>query len=91
MTVEDLVPDSESVEVTKNYLKALETRLRLLEDKEALAALMNRYCRSSDAKDWKTWSLCFTGDAAFDFGPFGTHYGREAIRTVCEAAEGTYT
>lgn len=65
-------------------------RLRLLEDKEAVAALMNRYFRAADAKDWQAWSRCWAEDGTLDFGPFGTHHGRDAIRDVCSRAEAPY-
>lgn len=71
-------------------IRDLERRLGVLEDKEALQSLMNRYCRTSDAKDWFGWSRCFVEDAEFDFGPFGTHNGRDKIREICEKAEEPY-
>lgn len=74
----------------EQLIKKMEQRIRVLEDKEALAALMNRYCRTADEKDWMAWSLCFVEDAEFDFGPFGHHFGRDKIRDVCSEAEAPY-
>jgi ketosteroid isomerase-like protein len=71
-------------------LAELERRLGVLEDKEALAALMNRYCRTADDKDWQAWSRCWTEDAEFVFGPFGVHRGRDVIREVCAESEAPY-
>lgn len=65
-------------------------RLRLLEDREAIRSLMFRYARAADAHDWEAWSLCWTEDAAFEYGPFGAHRGRVAIRDACSAAEAGY-
>lgn len=90
MTIEEVTVGSEAATAQADYVTRLEARLQVLEDKEALASLMNRYCRTSDAKDWEAWSECFAEDAEFDFGPFGTHSGRQKIREVCEAAEEPY-
>jgi hypothetical protein len=90
MTIEELTPRSGAEAALSDYIERLEARVRILEDKEALASLMNRYCRSADAKDWEAWSMCFAQDAEFDFGPFGSHRGRQSIREVCEAAEAPY-
>lgn len=76
--------------ITDDLVQQLTQRIRVLEDKEALASLMNRYCRTADENDWEGWSRCFTENADFDFGPFGQHHGREKIREVCEAAEAPY-
>jgi hypothetical protein len=90
MTTQEVNPTIGTDAALTDYVQQLEARLRVLEDKEALGALMNRYCRTSDAKDWYAWSLCFVEDAEFEFGPFGTHHGRQKIREVCEAAEEPY-
>ena len=71
-------------------IEDLRKRLQVLEDKEALQALMNRYCRTADKKDWQAWAECFVEDSVFDFGPFGQHNGRDTIREVCSAAEEPY-
>ncbi|MFD8144727.1 nuclear transport factor 2 family protein [Streptomyces sp. NPDC059708] len=55
-------------------------RLRALEDKEALRALLMRGWRALDHKDWRTWSDCWAHDAVLEFGPWGRISGREAIR-----------
>ncbi|MFD9359747.1 nuclear transport factor 2 family protein [Streptomyces sp. NPDC060031] len=68
----------------------LSRRLGVLEDKEALRALMIRGWRALDRKDWRAWSGCWAQDAVLEFGPWGTIRGREAIRARVEEAEATY-
>ncbi|MFG2294221.1 nuclear transport factor 2 family protein [Streptomyces sp. NPDC048603] len=65
----------------------LDGRLRELEDKEALRGLLVRGWRALDRKDWRAWAACWAEDAVLEFGPWGTTYGREAIRAVVEEAE----
>ncbi|MEV7546419.1 nuclear transport factor 2 family protein [Streptomyces sp. NPDC089915] len=65
-------------------------RLRALEDKEALRALLMRGWRALDHKDWQTWSGCWAHDAVLEFGPWGRISGREAIREKVERAEAGY-
>ncbi|MFG3001033.1 nuclear transport factor 2 family protein [Streptomyces sp. NPDC048340] len=70
-----------------NYLSR---RLRALEDKEALRALMIRGWRALDRKDWQAWSNCWADEAVLEFTPWGTIRGREAIRAKVEEAEAPY-
>lgn len=69
---------------------ALARRLRVLEDKEALRALMTRGWRALDRRDWATWAACWAEDAVLEFGPWGTIQGREAIRARVEEAEAPF-
>lgn len=48
--------------------EGMETRLRKLEDREAIKELKARYFRFVDEKDWGAWRQLFTDDARFDFG-----------------------
>ncbi|MFD5318423.1 nuclear transport factor 2 family protein [Streptomyces sp. NPDC127098] len=68
---------------------ALLDRVRALEDDRDLRALMIRGWRALDARDWDTWSECWTEEAVFEFGPWQEVRGRDAIRrTVVEAESG---
>ncbi|MFC9293716.1 nuclear transport factor 2 family protein [Streptomyces sp. NPDC057011] len=68
----------------------LSRRLRALEDKEALRALMIRGWRALDRKDWRAWSACWAEDGVLEFEPWGTIRGRQAIRAKVEEAEAPY-
>ncbi|MFB7665312.1 nuclear transport factor 2 family protein [Kitasatospora sp. NPDC056138] len=69
---------------------SLARRLRALEDKEALRALMIRGWRALDHKDWQTWIECWAGDAVLEFGRWEKIHGREEIRAKVEEAESPY-
>ncbi len=75
---------------TTDAIDDLSRRVRALEDKEALRALMIRGWRALDRKDWRAWSGCWAEDALLEFGPWGTIRGREAIRAKVEEAEARY-
>lgn len=51
-------------------LTALETRLQMLEDKEAIRELFNRYGFTADTGDAKGWSETWAEDGVFDGGKF---------------------
>ncbi|MFD7577380.1 nuclear transport factor 2 family protein [Kitasatospora sp. NPDC059817] len=72
-------------------LDDLARRIRGLEDRDALHALMIRGWRALDRKDWQTWSACWAEDAVLEFGPWQQTQGREAIRAKVEEAESPYT
>lgn len=59
----------------------IETRLRRLEDIEAVKQLKYRYCAACDADyDCDRLAALFTKDAVWEGGEFGVYTGREAIR-----------
>lgn len=66
-------------------------RLRHLEDKESLRALMIHGWRALDRKDWRTWITCWSQDAVLEFGPWERVHGRDAILTKVVEAEAPYT
>ncbi|MFE1768574.1 nuclear transport factor 2 family protein [Streptomyces angustmyceticus] len=68
----------------------LARRLRRLEDKESLRALLIHGWRALDRKDWRTWIDCWTEDAVLEFGPWERIHGREEILAKVEAAEAPY-
>jgi hypothetical protein len=65
-------------------------RLRELEDRQALASLMNRYVAAVDAFDWEAWGACWAPDAVADFGRSGALEGREAIVGAARARQSDY-
>ncbi|GGO41927.1 MULTISPECIES: nuclear transport factor 2 family protein [Streptomyces] len=66
------------------------TRLRELEDQQALRALMIRGWHALDRKDWQTWIDCWAEDAVLEFAPWGTLRGRDLIRARVTEAESGY-
>jgi ketosteroid isomerase-like protein len=68
----------------EEQIESLARRVQVLEDKDALAELLNRYCKTADAHDWEGWSGTLTEDCVFD-APIGKHSGREPV--VAAAAE----
>ncbi|MEU1290939.1 nuclear transport factor 2 family protein [Streptomyces sp. NPDC005840] len=68
----------------------LARRVRALEDRDALRALMMRGWWALDRKDWTTWSACWTEDAVLEFGPWERVRGRDAVRAKVEEAESPY-
>lgn len=63
----------------------VEQRLKLLEDKQALAEHMNLYCKTADRFDWAAWADTFTEDSLFEFvGGFGDMRGRQVIHDTCK-------
>jgi ketosteroid isomerase-like protein len=65
-------------------------RLRELEDRQALASLMNRYVAAVDAFDWEAWGACWAPDAIADFGRSGALEGRDAIVEAARARQDGY-
>ena len=64
-----------------------ETRLRILEDIEAIRRLKAHYCAACDADyDADAIAALFTEDAVWDGGGLGFCEGREAIRRFFSAA-----
>ncbi|KEF51666.1 uncharacterized protein A1O9_12301 [Exophiala aquamarina CBS 119918] len=63
----------------------LERRLRVIEDREQLGALLNRYCYIADARDWKSYSETFTEDGSMHYESWPEVRGREAIAKAASA------
>ena len=61
-------------------IEQLQNRLRILEDKDALQTLLNTYCTTADAKDWKGYAGTYIEDGAImTFESWGDVVGRDAI------------
>jgi hypothetical protein len=75
---------------TEGRLEQLEARLHELEDKQALASLLNGYSLAVDSFDWDAWGRCWAEDAVADFGPYGKLEGREAIVANGRRAQDVY-
>ncbi len=60
-------------------IEALQKRLRILEDKDELTALMNKYCLVSDTFDFKGYGDCFHKDGTLAYSEFHTVSGRENL------------
>lgn len=57
----------------------LETRLRAMEDLEAIKQLTFKYAYSVDSKQWDDVVDCFANDASLNFSAIGKGTGREYI------------
>jgi hypothetical protein len=68
-----------------NYIVQLEKRLKVLEDKEELGSLLNRYCYAADAKNWKGYSETFTVDGSMHYESWPEVRGHEAIAKAASA------
>jgi hypothetical protein len=75
---------------TETSTEELLARLRELEDKQALASLMNRYVEAVDAFDWEAWGGCWAADAIADFGRSGRLDGRERIVATARERQDAY-
>jgi len=64
---------------TMAQLTDLETRIRVLEDIEAIKKLKAKYWRCVDKKLWEELEECFVEDATADYGPDIKLQGRRAI------------
>ena len=62
----------------------IESRLKVLEDKEAIRELLMEYGRSLDARDFKAFSELFARDAGEWNGGMGVARGPAAIRRLME-------
>lgn len=60
-------------------LQSLQKRLQLLEDKEALATRLNRYCNTADDHQGEEFANCFLPDGVLGFEKWGDIVGREKI------------
>ena len=71
-------------------LAALEARIRVLEDIEAVKNAMARYWRCLDDKLWDELPDCFTEDVIADYGqPGWRREGREALCAYLHENEGS--
>jgi hypothetical protein len=68
-------------------IKRLEARLRILEDKDELTALLNRYCNIADAKDWDGYANTFAEDGIMTFEEWGDIKGRKDIAKAASAEQ----
>ncbi|KAF4334395.1 hypothetical protein FBEOM_11787 [Fusarium beomiforme] len=68
-------------------IRTLEKRLQLLEDKDALASLLNRYCNTADDHKWDEFAACFVADGILGFEKWGDIVGRENISAAAGGAE----
>lgn len=66
-------------------IEKLQKRLQILEDKDALATLLNRYCNIADAKDWQGYADTYTDDGIMTFESWGDVVGKEEIRKASSA------
>jgi hypothetical protein len=70
-------------------LAALEARLQILEDKEAIRELFDRYGFSADTGDAKGWSETWAEEGVFDGGNF-TSSGRPQFFKSIEDPDGVH-
>jgi uncharacterized protein (TIGR02246 family) len=78
------IGSSSSFAAQKPAAKGVEARLRALEDKEAIHALLTTYGRTLDARDFAGFEQLFARDAEFVSGPTATAKGPAAIRALLE-------
>lgn len=65
----------------------LQRRLQRLEDKEAIVALLHRYCRLADNHQWDQYASCFVAGAVVQFNDWDGVVGRENIAALISSAE----
>lgn len=68
-----------TLEEMEKRLKALEGRVRILEDTEEIKTLMRRYVTSLVLVRWDDVLDCFTDDASVEIGISGRRQGKAAI------------
>ncbi len=68
-----------------SIIQQLQKRLQILEDKDALATLLNRYCNIADARDWQGYANTYTEDGIMTFESWGDVVGRDAIKKASSA------
>ncbi|KAK7931187.1 hypothetical protein PG985_001899 [Apiospora marii] len=73
--------------MAQQTLADLERRLQRLEDKDALATLLNRYCKLADTHQWAEYSACFLDDAVVTFDDWEDVVGNDKIRALISSAE----
>lgn len=65
----------------------LQKRLQILEDKDALTALLNRYCNIADQKDWEGYANTYTDNGVMTFESWGDIVGKAAIAKTASAEQ----
>jgi hypothetical protein len=69
-------------------IEQLQKRLQLLEDKDALATLLNRYCNTADAKNWEGYANTYIDEGAvMTFESWGDVVGKEKITKAASAEQ----
>jgi ketosteroid isomerase-like protein len=71
-------------------VEELSARLQEVEDKQAIASLLNRYVVAVDSFDWDGWGRCWAPEAVANFGRHGELVGREAIVTAARNRQTIY-
>jgi 3-phenylpropionate/cinnamic acid dioxygenase small subunit len=71
-------------------LQALEKRIKLLEDKDAIKTLLNRYCNTADDREWEAFGKCFTEDGVLGFENWGEVVGPAKISDISSNAENRF-
>ena len=72
---------------SQKTLEALEKRLKVLEDKDAITSLLNRYCMLCDTHRWKEFGQCFLPDGVLGFEVWDEVVGPENITAIASEAE----
>ncbi|OAL25786.1 hypothetical protein AYO20_10341 [Fonsecaea nubica] len=71
-----------------DMIARLESRLKILEDRQQLQTLLNRYCTIADAKDWKGYADTYIDDGAImTFESWGDVVGKENIAKTASAEQ----
>ncbi|EXJ63551.1 uncharacterized protein A1O5_11312 [Cladophialophora psammophila CBS 110553] len=69
-------------------IEQLQARLQLLEDKDALATLLNQYCTTADAHDWKGYADTYIDEGAImTFESWGDIVGKDKIAKAASAEQ----
>lgn len=69
-------------------IQQLQKRLQLLEDKDALATLLNTYCTTADAHDWTAYANTYIDEGAImTFESWGDIAGKENIAKAASAEQ----
>lgn len=70
--------------MTTKTSKSLESRIRALEEIEAIKRLKYEYCFTLDKRDWKGVARLFAKDGVADYGSIGKRRGRTEIAKFFE-------
>ncbi|KAJ5403949.1 hypothetical protein N7509_003820 [Penicillium cosmopolitanum] len=68
-------------------VKALQERLRLLEDKQELHELLDQYCKTPDRHDFQGHANTYAEDGQQQYGPWGAVKGRDNIARIIKKNE----